>query len=108
MDTYILTDFKGGWVVGDFIPSVLSTKAFEVAIKRYDQWEREDKHVHKIADEVTIIVEGSVLMNGRVLGKNSVIHLKAGEAVDFFTLTPVTTCVIKTPSIVGDKYPVEK
>lgn len=106
METYNLTEYHNGWFIGNFSPSIIKTEKMELAIKRYTQWQRESKHVHKEADEITVIVEGTVLMNGQILGKNTIIYLKAGEAADFFALTEAITCVMKTPSVIGDKHPV--
>jgi len=104
MQVFELDKFTGGWVVGDFEPSLLRLPSAEVAIKRYKQYDREDKHVHRIAEEITIVVEGIVLMNGHILKRNDVVLLNAGEATDFMALTDAVTCVIKSPSIKGDKY----
>jgi hypothetical protein len=104
MQRYDLKDFTGGWVAGHFEPSLMKMKDAEVAIKRYKQWHREPKHVHNLANELTIIVEGTVLMNNHIYGKDSIILINAGEATDFFTLTDVVTCVIKSPSVSDDKY----
>ena len=106
MQRYNLLEFTGGWVVGDFIPSILRTKDAEVAIKRYKAHDSESDHTHKIADEITIVVDGIVRMNGIILTQNSIVHIKAGESADFQALTNATTCVIKLPSVIGDKYPV--
>lgn len=104
MQRYNLLEFTGGWVVGGFVPSILHTQDAEVAIKRYKAHDSELNHMHKIADEITIVVDGIVRMNGIILTQNSIMHIKAGESTDFRALTDATTCVIKLPSVIGDKY----
>lgn len=104
MTIHNLNDFKGGWVVGDFDPSLIHSRDAEVSVKHYKKDDVEQAHVHKIADEVTIIVSGNVIMNGRLLTANDIVFLPAGEPATFVALTDAITCVIKSPSIKGDKY----
>ena len=98
----------GGWVAGDFSPTIIETKDFEVSVKHYKKGEYQEKHVHKKADELSIIVQGSARMNGETYEKDDIILMEKGEATDFYPLEDGTiTCVIKTPSVVGDKYLVD-
>jgi quercetin dioxygenase-like cupin family protein len=97
-------DFIRGWVVGDFDLSIIRTKDFEFMVRDYKKGENEPKHVHKIADEITVIVSGKVKMNNIIYSKGDVIHLSPGDATDFECLEDATTAVIKTPSVIGDKY----
>lgn len=104
MELHNLNDFKGGWIVGDFIPTLIKTNNFEVAIKRYKANDFEPSHLHKISDEITIIVSGTVKMNNIIYQPNDVIFIKKNEFTDFKSLTDSTTCVIKVPSVIGDKH----
>jgi mannose-6-phosphate isomerase-like protein (cupin superfamily) len=108
MDLYNLKDFKGGWLCGDFLPTLLKTKEFEVAIKHYKIGQNESAHCHKIADEITIIVVGQAKMNDLIYNQDDVIFIHKGESTDFIPLTDTITCVIKVPSIIGDKYDFSK
>lgn len=104
METFKLSNFKGGWFIGDFLPTLISTKDFEVAIKHYRVGQSESFHYHKLATEITVIVKGSVLMNGSLKNEGDVILVEKGESTDFIPLTDSITCVIKMPSIIGDKH----
>jgi quercetin dioxygenase-like cupin family protein len=99
-----LSDFKGGWFAGSFTPALLSTGAFEVAVKHYKAGDREPWHLHKIATEITVVVEGTVEMNGAIHEAGTIIQILPGEGTDFRAITDVVTTVVKTPSIPGDKY----
>ena len=99
-----LKDFIGGWIVGDFEPTLLKTKEFEVAVKRYEAGDHDLAHYHKEADEITVIVSGTVIMNGKHHVANDVVLIKKGEAVEFSASSDAVTCVIKVPSVKGDKY----
>lgn len=104
MLTFNLNDFKGGWVIGDFQPSLMMTRDAEVAIKRYKAGDSEPTHVHRVADEITIVVEGTISINEQVFEKDTIVFIPANESAAFRAITDATTCVIKSPSIVGDKY----
>jgi quercetin dioxygenase-like cupin family protein len=93
-----------GWFVGDFSPGVLKTAAAEVAVKRYAAGEREGRHYHAVATEVTCVVSGRVRMSGVELGPGDIVALDPGEATEFEALTDAVTVVVKTPSVAGDKY----
>jgi mannose-6-phosphate isomerase-like protein (cupin superfamily) len=104
MDKTNLKDFTKGWIVGNFNPTLLDTNDFEVAIKRYNAGDYENKHHHKIATEITVIVEGEVEMNGIKYVKDDIITIQPNEATDFKCITDVITVVVKTPSANDDKY----
>lgn len=107
MKKYKLENFTRGWVVGDFDPSIIRSKDFEVMVRYYKKGDVEAKHVHKLADEITIIVSGKFLMNGELLEAGDIIHLFPGDPTDFECLEDGSNTVIKTPSVMGDKYLVD-
>ena len=102
-----LNDMTRGWFVGDFNPAVLNTKAFEVGVKHYKAGDSEQKHVHKVATEITVVVSGTVKMNDQLFSDGDIITLKPGEACKFEAMTDAINVVVKTPSVMGDKYIVE-
>ncbi|MDQ5912077.1 MAG: hypothetical protein QG568_290 [Patescibacteria group bacterium] len=104
MNKHNLTQFTKGWIVGDFTPSILRTKDFEFMVRYYRAGEGESSHTHKIADEITVIVTGVFRMNNDILEKGDIIHLSPGDSSDFECIEDGSTAVIKTPSIIGDKY----
>lgn len=104
MEQNILTNFTKGWIIGNFQPTLLDTNNFEVAIKRYKSGDYENHHHHKIATEITVIIEGDVEMNGIRYTKDDIITILPNESTDFKCVTDVVTVVIKTPSINYDKY----
>ena len=93
-----------GWFVGAFSPTAHSTEACEVAVKKYLAGEKEGEHHHKIATEVTLIMSGEVRMRGQTWRDGDIITLNPGEMNDFEAVTNAVIIVVKTPSILGDKY----
>jgi len=100
-----LDRMMGGWLVGDFEPSLYRTQSVEVAVKRYASGAYEGLHHHKIATELTVIVLGEARMGGREVGPGDIVVLAPGEASDFTALTDVTLVAIKLPAVKDDKYP---
>lgn len=99
-----LDEMLGGWFVGDFEPTLLKTKQFEVAVKRYSSGDLETKHTHKVATEITVITSGRVRMNNTEYVSGNIIVVEPGETTDFMALEDSVTVVVKIPSIPGDKY----
>ena len=95
--------FKG-WFIGNFDPSVLKTNDVEVALKEYEAGDYEDAHFHKIATEITFIVEGEAEMFGEIFKSGDIITIYPNEVTDFKALTNVKTFVIKYPGANDDKY----
>lgn len=104
MKSYREEDFVKGWFVGNFQPTCIDTDAAEVALKRYEKGSKEPRHHHKIATEITFVVEGMVSMNGEVYRKGDVVVVNPGESVEFIALENSTNVVVKLPCMKGDKY----
>lgn len=105
MRIFRLQDMNGGWFVGNFLPTSLKTSDCEVACKHYKKGDAEEAHVHKVATEITLIVEGLVKMNDVIYEPGDIVVLEPGDATDFQALEDTTNVVVKVPSITGDKYP---
>lgn len=103
MQRYNLSQFTRGWLVGDFTPSIIRTKDFEFMVRSYTKGDIEAKHVHPIADEISVVVCGMFKMNDTILRAGDVVHLSPGDPADFECLEDGSIAVIKTPSVIGDK-----
>ena len=104
MEIEKLDQFVKGWIIGDFHPTLLRTKDFEIAIKTYQAGEEEHTHFHKIAKEWTVIVQGKVSMNQKEYLKGDIVIINPGEATDFLAIEETITVVVKIPSVSSDKY----
>ena len=93
-----------GWFVGNFNPSILKNTDTEVAIKKYNKGDTESSHYHKIATEITVILDGSVSMNGEKYSDGDIVKINPGVSTNFEALTDVTTVVVKYPGTINDKY----
>ena len=103
---YRLDEMSRGWFVGDFEPTALRTDAAEVAVQRFRRGESHGRHLHRVATEVTVVLQGDATIEGRRVGAGDVIVTPPGVAVAFSALTDVVTVVVKVPSTRDDKFPV--
>ncbi len=99
-----LSNYHKGWLIGDFQPTVLSTKNFEFAVKYYQTGDKEPSHFHKKATEYTVIVSGRFTANETELEAGDIMVVEPNEAIEFTCLQSGATAVIKTPSVKEDKY----
>jgi len=103
-----IEDFTRGWFVGDFDPTLYKTGDVEVAYKTYKAGDKEAKHYHKIATEISIVTKGVVLMNGKEYRKGDIIVMEPYDVADFSVVEDAENIVVKIPGATNDKYEVEE
>jgi quercetin dioxygenase-like cupin family protein len=108
MKVFSYKDMKGGWFIGDFEPSALRTKEFEVGYAKHKKNDPWDKHYHKIANEITLVIKGKVKIDNTIFSKGDIFLIEPNEVVDPEFLEDVEFMIIKTPSDVNDKYIIKK
>jgi dTDP-glucose pyrophosphorylase len=98
------SDMLGGWFVGNFNPSALQSKDFEVCYKLHKKGESWDTHYHKKAREVNYLIRGEMSINNHkfVAGDIFVIEPLYMATPNF--LDDCELIVIKVPSVSNDKY----
>ena len=99
-----LHERKNGWIAGDFDGALIRMKEAEAAVQHYVQGASEPWHVHKVATEITVVVQGTVEMFHGRYNAGAIILLEPGEGTSFKALTDAVTVVFKTPSIPSDKH----
>lgn len=104
MNTYKLKDFTKGWFIGNFEPTLIDTQDFEVGVKSYKKGDIEAPHFHAIAKEYTIMSYGKAKMCDIEIEAGDIVVLNPGDITGFEALTDCQTVVVKTPSVMGDKY----
>ena len=103
MQLYRLSDYKDGWFIGDFLPSIIRTKQFEVAYKVHRRGSLWPRHLQRKAVEINLITRGRLSLNGRVFEVGDIILVPAKFPIKPRFLTNVEVVVIKIPSLPGDK-----
>ncbi len=104
MKDYKLEKMIRGWFVGNFEPSVFRTNDVEVGVKEYQKGDIEERHYHKVATEITVIIAGKVKMNDKIYSKGDIVMIYPKESTDFQVLEDAITVVVKIPGANDDKY----
>jgi quercetin dioxygenase-like cupin family protein len=103
-----LEDYKGGWFIGAFHPTTMWTDKFEVSVKLHPKGEVWPKHYHAVATEINCVIEGVVEIEGERYVKGDVFVVPPMYVMDPTFLEDCTIVCVKTPSVMGDKYEVER
>lgn len=98
-----MADYPTGWIIGDFVPSLVRTQDFEVGIKTFRKGELEPNHYQKSSRELTICLTGSVRMGSVEFATGDVLLVEPFEVLDFECIEDATLVVIKFPSLPSDK-----
>lgn len=93
-----------GWLIGDFEPSVLKTKEFEVGILSHKKGEVWPEHFHKIATEYNVLISGKMSLNDVILEQGDIFIIDPCENARPVFYEDCKVLCIKTPSLIGDKY----
>ena len=108
MKEFNLKDYQGGWVLGNFKPSLIRNSDIEVGIKTYNKGFVDKPHYHKFTKEYTIILQGKAEICGREVKEGTIIEIEPNEIANFKALTDLITLVIKSPSMPSDKFFVDE
>lgn len=107
MEVFKIDDMKGGWYAGNFSPSAFTTSDFEVCYKKHFRGEEWPKHYHKEADEINFLRSGKMIIQGTELNAGDIFILRKGEIADPVFIEDCEVFIVKTPSVMGDKFIVE-
>jgi len=99
-----IEDFIRGWFVGDFEPTLYKTGDVEIAYKKYKKGDKEQRHYHKIATEITLITKGKVKLNNKIFESGDIVTVPPMLEVDFMALEDSENVVVKIPGATNDKY----
>lgn len=100
--------FQGGWFIGNFPKTVLTTPDFEVSYKEFKAGEQSDGHYHTKSIEYNLVVKGRVLVDDDIIvepGRGFIYEKFECSNVKF--LDDSALVVIRTPSVNDKEYPSE-
>ena len=103
MDKLNITDFIGGWFVGDFEPSLFKNQSLEAGVKFFSKGDTELSHKQILATEITVVSSGRVRIGNQILERGEMLIIYPGEYADFEALTDGSLTCVKFPSIPSDK-----
>lgn len=99
-----MAEMKGGWFIGNFEPTVLKTDQFEVGYKFHPKGDAWDCHYHKKAVEINFLIRGKIRMQDQIIEGGDIFIMFPWEVANPEFLEDCEVVIIKTPSVVGDKY----
>lgn len=103
MQRYRLDNFTKGWYIGNFLPAVLHTKAFEVALKKHKQGEDYERHSQRTAYEYNLLVQGMLSIGDERFVDGDIFVIFPGEMTKPVFHTDCTVVCVKVPSLPNDK-----
>jgi quercetin dioxygenase-like cupin family protein len=109
MKIFKVKDFKGGWILGNFEPTLFKTSDFEVAIHSYKKGYKSDHHYHKIGTEYNVVLSGECEVRDEMeiytkMRPGDGWIYRPGEKSDVKFTKKTKLLIVKTPSIPSDKY----
>ena len=99
-----IDNFKNGWFIGNFDPSLLKTKNFEVAVQFHPKGFIGLRHFHKRSTEYNYIVKGKMKLSGIEVSSGDIFIFHPNEISEAEFLKDTTLIIIRTPSDPTDKY----
>lgn len=99
-----LDNFYRGWIIGDFEPSLIRSKDFEIGILTHTKGEKWPAHFHKKATEYNILIKGRMKLCDVELQEGDTFILDPFEVADPIFHEDCTIVCIKVPSDPKDKY----
>jgi quercetin dioxygenase-like cupin family protein len=106
MNVTKIKDYVRGWFIGNFEPSLLKTKDFEVGVLTHSKGEKWAAHYHKQSIEYNVLISGKMIVQEKELNSGDVFVFDKGEIADPIFLEDCTLVVVKVPSIPSDKFEV--
>ena len=99
-----IENFKGGWFVGYFNPSLFKNPFFEVAHHKHAKGCETFPHYHAVTHELNYIVRGELKVSGKLLSQGDMWIYEPNEVSDVENITDNELIVVRWPSIPSDKY----
>lgn len=103
-----LNSYIGGWFLGNFEPSLLRIDSFEVCVVSHRKMEATTPHYHTQSEEINLILDGRLMVSGRVLEKNDIFVYSRFEISDVEFLEDSRLLVVRVPSAPNDKVLIPK
>lgn len=99
-----INNYKGGWIVGDFEPSIYKNKDFEIAIHKHKKEDATFPHYHKITKELNLILSGTIEVSNHILSQGDMWIYEENEVSNVKFITDVELLIVRWPSVPTDKY----
>lgn len=100
-----LSEFTGGWLVGNFEPSIFKRKNIEVGVKQLKQGFIDEEHWHEKSVEYNFILSGRIrIETGQELKAGETFVYKKKELSKCHVIEDTIILVIRDGSHANDKF----
>jgi quercetin dioxygenase-like cupin family protein len=101
-----IKNFKNGWIVGNFTPSLFPANENDIGVLFLDKGHKSDTHYHKLHTEYNVIIKGKVLISNinEIKTSGDIFIFEPNDRSYLEYLEDTILLVIKNPSTNGDKY----
>ena len=97
------TNFIRGWFIGDFIPSIVKTDLFEIALLNHLKDEMWDFHYHRYMIEINVLIKGKMIINEQEIHEGNIFIFEKNQIACPKFLEDCSILCIKVPSVKNDK-----
>ena len=98
-----IKNFKNSWFIGDFEPSLLRTKNFEISIQFHPKGFMGQKHYHSQSTEYNVVIKGKLKICGKEVSDGDVFIFQPFEISESEFLEDTIILVVRCPSCPSDK-----
>src|SRR6185369_14722261 len=102
-----IKDFKKGWFVGDFDPSLWKTKNVEVGLRWNNVGDKEPRHYHKANTEYVVFAVGKHRLDDTVYTDGEMLVIHPYMSSDYECLESGYCLTVRDKSNPKDKFPGE-
>lgn len=96
-------EFHRGWLIGDFLPSLVRVKDFEICVISHQKGEDTQPHYHTDSEEINVVISGRLRVGNAVLEKGDIFIYEKYEVSDVEFMEDSELVVIRMPSSPSDK-----
>lgn len=97
-------DYKGGWLVGDFTPSLFKRKNIEVGVKYLYKGFIDQAHFHVKSTEFNLLLKGRLQQNGIIIEEKQFFIFSPKDVSKVSVLEDSIVLVIRDGSDINDKF----
>ncbi len=73
VEIFKLENFKNGWIIGNFEPSLLKNSGIELAVMNKKKGRGiNDFHYHEHCIEINVLIKGKMLINDKIINENDI------------------------------------
>lgn len=99
-----IKNFKGGWLVGNFQPSLFQTETNDIGVLFLKVGESGDGHYHLNHTEYNVVLSGKAIVDGNELSSGDIFVYEMGDKSYVTYLEDTILLVIKDPATKNDKH----